>query len=171
MTRHALVAVLALAGVGGRASAVEAQQAVDACALLKPAEIQGLAGAAKVGAPKADSAAFSRGCQYEWGTGGNVQSGKSYLTISVSPLSQAFPGLDPAVVQQGLLGKASEGKPNTAVINGVGDAAVYESNAPIRVETTAVAKGHMLIVAFESADARARKDQVIVLLKSATGRL
>src|SRR5262245_37405363 len=171
MTRHAVVTALALAAVGASTSVVEAQQPLDPCALLKPAEIQSLAGTAKVGAPKADTAAFSRGCQYEWGTGANVQSGKSYLTVSVSPLSQAFPGLDPAVVQQGLLGKANGGKPNTAAIAGVGDAAIYESNDPIRVETTTVAKGYMLIVAFESADARARKDLVIRLLKAATGRL
>ena len=73
------------------------------------------------------------------------------------------------MLRQGLLAKA--GPPNTAVIPAVGDAAVYESNDPIRVETTALVKGDMLIVTFQSADARARKDQVIGLLKAAAKRL
>ena len=62
------------------------------------------------------------------------------------------------------------GDPNAAVIRAVGDAAIYQSNAPIRVVTTALVKGNVLIVAFQSADARAKKDQVIALLKAA-GRL
>lgn len=57
------------------------------------------------------------------------------------------------------------------MIPGVGHAALYESNDPIRVKTTALPKGLMLIVSFESSDVRARKDQVIALLKSAAGRL
>ena len=152
-------------------SAADAQNPADACALLKTAEIQALAGSAKVGPGEADSAAFTRTCQYRWGTGGNVQSGRSYLNVSVSPMSDAFPGTDASLVQEGLLAKAKAGKPNTAVIAGIGDAAVYESDDPIRASTTALAKGNMLIVTFESADARAKKDQVIVLLKAAAGRL
>ena len=58
-----------------------------------------------------------------------------------------------------------------AVGAGIGDAAVYESDDPIRVSTTALVKGTMLIVKHESADARAKKVQVIVLLKAAAGRL
>jgi hypothetical protein len=72
-------------------------------------------------------------------------------------------------LRQGLLAKA--GPPNTAVIPAVGDAAVYESSDPIRVATTAMVKGNMLIVTFESKDARAKKDQVIALLKAAAARL
>ena len=53
----------------------------------------------------------------------------------------------------------------------MGDAAIYESDAPIRVKTTALAKGSMLIIAFESSDARVKKDLVMVLLKAAAGRL
>jgi hypothetical protein len=100
-----------------------------------------------------------------------VQGGRSYLNISVSPMAEAFPGTEASVVQEGLLGKANAGKPNTAVIAGIGDAAIYESNDPIRVNTTALVKGNILIVTFESADARAKKDRVIVLLKAASGRL
>jgi hypothetical protein len=100
-----------------------------------------------------------------------VQSGRTYLNVSVSPTSDAFPGTDASLVQEGLLAKAKAGKANTAVIAGIGDAAIYESDDPIRVNTTALAKGNILIVTFESANARAKKDQVIVLLKAAAGRL
>jgi hypothetical protein len=79
--------------------------------------------------------------------------------------------MDASLVQQGFLAKVKPGDPNAVVIPDIGDAAIYESDAPIRVAATALAKGHMLIVSFESADARARKDQVIALLKAAAGRL
>ncbi|MGH7560531.1 MAG: hypothetical protein ACRENB_05880 [Gemmatimonadales bacterium] len=104
-------------------------------------------------------------------TGGNAQSGRSYLSVTARPIAKAFPGMDPSLVRKGFLGIASPGKPNTAVIPGVGDAAVYESSDPIRVKTSALAKGQMLIVSFQSSDARAKKDQVIALLKAAVGRL
>jgi hypothetical protein len=171
MTTHALIAGLALAVLEFSGSAVEAQKPTDACALLQPAEIQALAGDAKVGPGKVDSAAFTRTCTYEWGTGGNVQSGRSFLSVSVSPISDAFPGMDPSLVLEGLLAKAKAGEPNTAIIAGIGDAAIYESDDPIRVSTTALAKGSMLIVKLESADARAKKVQVIVLFKATAGRL
>jgi hypothetical protein len=171
MTTHALGAALALAALEFSGSAVEAQKPADPCALLQQAEIQALAGGAKVGPGKADSTASTRACTYEWGTGGNVQSGRSFLSVRLSPISDAFPGMDPSLVQEGLLANAKAGKPNTAMIAGIGDAAVYESDDPIRVSTTALAKGNLLIVKFESADARAKKVQVIVLLKAAAGRL
>jgi hypothetical protein len=79
--------------------------------------------------------------------------------------------MDASLVRQGLLASAKAGKRNTAVIPAVGDAAIYESSDPIRVETTALVKGNMLIVSFESSDARAKKDQVTALLKAAAGRL
>jgi hypothetical protein len=171
VTKNALVVGLALAILSVGGSAVKAQKAGDACTLLQTAEIQTLAGSAKVGAGKGDTVAFTVACQYQWGTGGNVQSGRSYLNVSVSPTSKAFPGMDAALIRQGLLASVKAGDPNAAVIAGVGDAAISQSNAPIRVETTALVKGNILIVSFESADARAKKDQVIALLKAAAGRL
>jgi len=172
MTKNALVIVLALVLLGVSGSAVKAQKPGDGCALLQAAEIQALAGTAKVGAGKASTDALgSRTCQYEWGTGGNVQTGRSFLNISVTMTSKAFPGMDASLVRQGLLASAKAGKPNAAVIPAVGDAAIYESDEPIRVKTTALARGNMLIISFESSDARAKKDQVIALLKAAAGRL
>lgn len=169
MTNRLLAAGLALAILELGGSPAEAQKAADACALLQAREVQALAGSAKVGPGKPDSAAFRHACTYEWGTGENVQTGRSYLYLSVSPTSEAFPGVDPSLVRDGLL--AQTGKPNTATISGVGDAAIYESDDPIRVKTTALAKGSILIISLESSDARAKKDLVMVLLKAAAGRL
>jgi hypothetical protein len=113
-------------------SAVDAQKSGDGCALLQATEIQALAGTVKVGAGKVGTGALdSRTCEYEWGTGGNVQSGRSFLNVIVPPLSKAFPGTDASVVRQGLLAAAKAGKANTAVIPDIGDAATYESNDPI----------------------------------------
>jgi hypothetical protein len=172
MSKSRFVVGLAMAALGLTASTLDAQIPRNACALLRTPEIQALAGGAKIGdgVPTTD-ALGSRACQYKWGTGGNVQSGLSYLNVSVTETSKAFPGMSPSLVKQGLLAGAKAGKADTAVIPGVGDAALYESNDPIRVKTTALVKGTMLIVSFESLDARTRKDQVIALLKAAAGRL
>jgi hypothetical protein len=170
MTRNALVVGLTVALLGVNASAVRAQKPSDGCSALEGAEVQALAGSMKVGAGKPETDPLgSRLCRYEWGTGANVQGGRSTLDVSITPTSKAFPGTDVSVLRQGLLAKA--GPPNTAVIPAVGDAAVYESNDPIRVETTALVKGNLLNVTFESSDARAKKDKVIALLKAAAGRL
>ena len=170
MTKNALVGLMLVISVRG--SAVEVQKPGDACALLQAAEIQVLAGTAKVGAGQASTDPLdSRLCRYEWGTGGNVQSGRSILDVSVTPTSKAFPGTNMSLVRQGLLASVKAGDPNAAVIAGVGDVAIYQSNAPIRAVTTALVKGNMLVVTFQSAAARAKKDQVIVLLKAAAGRL
>jgi hypothetical protein len=171
MARNVLVA-LALASLSVNGSEVRAQKPGDGCVLLEAAEIQALAVKEKVGAGQAGSDALgSRMCRYEWGTGGNVAGGRSILDVSVTPTSKAYPGTNASLLRQGLLASVKAGDPNAAVIAGVGDAAIYQSNAPIRVETTALVKGNMLIVTFQSADARAKKDQVIALLKAGAGRL
>ena len=170
MMRNALVPALTVALFGINASAVQAQKSGDACSVLQGTDVQALAGSTKIGAGKPETDALgSRLCRYQWGTGNNVQSGQSVLDVSITRLSKAFPGTDASVLRQGLLAKA--GPPNTAVIPAVGEAAIYESNDPIRVGTTAMVKGSMLIVTFESKDARAKKDQVIALLKAAAARL
>lgn len=172
MTKHALVAALMLAILSVRGSAVNAQKPGDACSVLQAAEIQALAGSGKpgLGQPSSDPLG-SRLCRYQWGTGATVQGGQSMLDVSVTAASKAYPGTDASVLRQGLLASVKAGDPNAAVIAAVGDAAIYQSNAPIRVVTTALVKGNLLIVAFESANARAKKEQVIALLKAAAGRL
>jgi len=173
MRTDTFVVGVLLGTVGVMASALAAEQSADACSILKAAEIQTLAGSAKVDGVASTDGLDSRLCQYRWGTGGNVQGGRSYLNVSVTEMSKAFPGADVATLKEGLLARAKMAKaPAVAgVINGVGDAAIYESNDPIRLETSAFAKGKLLTVTFESQDARAQKDKVIALLKAAAGRL
>ena len=100
-----------------------------------------------------------------------MQSGKSFLNLSVTPIAKAFPGVDASSVLQGLRASVKPENPNTGVITGVGDGGIYESDAPIRMKTTALMRGNMLIVSLESVNARASKDQVIALLKAAAARL
>ncbi len=172
MTKNTLVVGLTLAILGVWGTAVTAQKAGDACALLQAAEIQMLAGTGKVGAGQSSTDPLdSRLCRYEWGTGSNVVSGRSTLDVSVIATAKAYGGTDPSLVRKGLLASVKAGDPNAAVIAAVGDAAIYQSDAAIRVVATALVKGNMLIVTFQSADARAKKDQVVALLKAAAGRL
>lgn len=172
MTKKALVVGLALAILSGWGFAVTAQTTGDACVLLQAAEIQVLAGTGKVGAGQASTDPLgSRLCRYEWGSGANVQGGRSTLDVNVTSTAKAYPGTNASLLRQGLLASVKAGDPNAAVIAAVGDAAIYQSNAPIQVVATALVKGNLLIVAFESADARAKKDKVIALLKAAAGRL
>jgi len=173
MRTDTFVVGVVLGTVGIMGSALAAEKSADACTILKVAEIQTLAGSAKVDAVASTDGLGSLLCQYTWGTGGNVYSGKSYLNVSVTETSKAFPGTNAATLKEGLLARARTAKaPSVAgVINGVGDAAIYESNDPIRLETVALAKGKMLTVTFESRDARAQKDKVSALLKAVAGRL
>jgi hypothetical protein len=164
---NSLILALAMAGFG-----VAAQK--DPCTLLTPAEIQALAPTAKIGAgaPQLVSKELdSHSCEYTWGTGNNIQSGKSYFHIEVGDASKMYSGTSPALIKQGMLGMATRGGPNTSQIAGVGDAAIFESGDTNRAHATAYAKGSILIIAFESTNARAKKDQVIALLKAATARL
>ena len=173
MRTDTFVVGVVLGTVGIMGAALAAEKSAEACSIPTVAEIQALAGSAKVDGVASTDGLGSRLCQYRWGTGGNVQSGRSYLNVSVTEMSKAFPGTDVATLKEGLLARAKMAKPPAVAgaINGVGDAAIYESNDPIRLETTAFAKGKVLTVTFESMDARAQKDKVSALLKAAAGRL
>ncbi len=146
----------------------------DPCTLLAPAEIQSLAPNAKIGNGVSTTISAELGsasCVYTWGTGGSVQSGKSSLHVIVSDASKLFPGMSPAMIKEGLLTEVRKPGANASQIAGVGDAAVFKSNDPIRAEATAYVKGRLLQVTFQTSDARVKKDQVIALLKAAAQRL
>ncbi|HUM09447.1 MAG TPA: hypothetical protein VLT82_00690 [Myxococcaceae bacterium] len=164
---------MVLANMGAIGSSLAAEMPADGCNILKTAEIQALAGGAKVSAVASTDALGSRHCQYTWGTGGNVHAGRSSINVSVTETSKAFPGTDLETLKESLLArvKMAHAPAVAGVINGVGDAATWASDDPIRVEATAFVKGKVLTVTFESKDARAQKDQVSALLKAAAGRL
>jgi hypothetical protein len=170
METNALILGLVVATAGSASAALPK----DPCALLKPAEVQTLAPNAKIGAGAASTVSAALGafaCEYKWGTGGNAVSGLYTLQVIVSDLSKTYPGTDPGTLREGLLLEASKPGATATVIPGVGNGAIFDSNAPIRASTTALVKGSMLQVVLGGPDARTKKDQVIALLKVAAGRL
>ncbi len=170
MTRQ-LFAGLVLLAIGISPSRTVAQTGGDGCSLLQPADLQTLAGAANPAGTASTDGLGSRLCQYVWGKGGNVQSGRFYLNVSVTLASKMFPGMDTATIRQGLLTLARGSDPGAVTVSGIGDGAVYQSDRPIEVKATALVKGNLMIIALQSADARAHKDHVIALLRAAAGRL
>jgi hypothetical protein len=170
MGTNALMLGLVIATADGPGAALPK----DPCALLKPAEVQALAPNAKIGAGVASTVSAvlnSFACEYKWGSGGNAVSGLYTLQVIVSDLSKTFPGMEPGTIREGLLLEAGKPGATATVIPGVGNGAIFDSNAPIRASTTALVKGSMLQVVLEGPDARTKKDQVIALLKAAAGRL
>lgn len=137
------------------------------CELLKPAEILGLA---PKGHTSEKDISFLPGgpfgCRYEWGSGTDAASGHFALQIVFgAPLT------DSATTKEGVLSMARNGGPNAAVVSDVGDAAVFLSDSANWAAVTAYVKGVLLQVSLEGPGARARKDQVIALLKAAAARL
>jgi hypothetical protein len=143
-----------------------AAQEVNPCALLTADEIQkalapsvtikdGRVEAGKVG---------STSCSYEWGAAGG--SGKSVLHLVVTEATTVYLGMSAALITKTFLAE----KEVTSVPN-IGDAAVFKSDAPTRGTAKAYVKKKILEVAYESRDARAQKEKLVALLKSAAERL
>jgi len=145
----------------------------DPCSLLKPHDLQAIAPGASLGPgtltkqPEIGSAT----CSYQWGPRGNAASGHSNLHVTVSDASKAFPGTSGEMIKTGLLAETKKAGTTAGVVPGVGEAAIFHSESPIRANTTAYLKGMVLQVDLDGPDGRAKKDQVIVLLKTAAGRL
>src|SRR5262245_30403548 len=93
---RAPMVALAIAGVrfAGLASDDAAATALpkDACALLKPADIQALAPNAKIGSGVSTSEPpLGVGCAYSWGPRNN-EWGQTSLTLGVVDASKVWPG-------------------------------------------------------------------------------
>jgi hypothetical protein len=137
-------------------------------------EIQALAPNTNVGAGVSSTMPGGLGpvaCGYKWGTGNNAQSGHFWFTVTLSDASKLFPGMSSDLIKQGIRSKVQSERRNASEIPGVGEAAVFTSNDPIRAYATAYTKGLILEITFEGVNARAKRDQVIALLKSAVARL
>jgi hypothetical protein len=145
----------------------------DPCSLLKAPDLQAIAPGVSVGPgtvtrqPELGSAT----CSYHWGPGSNAASGRFNLHVTVSDASKAFPGTSGATIIQGLLAETKKRHSTAVVVPGVGQAAIFKSEAPIRANTTAYIKGLILQVDLDGLDGRTKKDQVIALLKAAAARL
>lgn len=166
MKRTAIFLGLALAAAG--ASALP-----DPCTLVKPSDLQALFpnGPSGPGTVEKHPEIGSVICSYQWGPGGNAYSGRFNFHVTVSEASKIFPGLDRETIKAGLLAETKKPGENGVAISGVGDVAIYKSNSPIRSNTTALVKGFVLLIDLDGPDGRAKKDQVISLLKTAAGRL
>jgi hypothetical protein len=164
-----LITVELLAAVGLAAAAE-----LDPCALLKPAEIQERLAPnvtldpGKVTRQPEFGAAI---CSYRWGPGNNAASGQFNFHISISDAAKVFPGLSREAITEGLLAQTKKPGSNGAAISGVGDVAIFTSEAPIRADTIALVKGMVLQLDLDGPDGRGKKDPVIALLKAAAGRL
>ncbi len=170
---RALVVPMFVVSVG---SAMAQGPAKDACALLKPAEIQAVDPNAKIGSGVPNSNPFGSGCTYEWGPR-TREWGDSSLSITLLDASKAWQGMSPDLIKQGILLKVKRGGPSASEIPGVGDAAVftlnerYPANRDATAEAYLRAKGVHLSVNVHGGDLVAKKDQIIALLKTAAARL
>lgn len=172
MSKNAFV--IAAAVVAGAVSATSGQSASmpkDACALLTLAEVQTLGGAnLKEGTPGKVATLGAITCNYTWNPANYAATGMFQLNVLATDASKAFPGLSTALIKQAMLARVKAGGV-AGDVPGIGDAATFESDAPIRLNTKALAKGVVLSVELEGPNARLQKDQVIALLKIAVGRL
>jgi hypothetical protein len=131
-------------------------------------EIQPLALKEEVGAgvPTAIQSLGRVACRYQWGTG----TGRYTLDIIVNEASRMYSDTSPAAIKQRLAAADGPGTVSEA-ISDVGEAAAFRSDSPLLATTTAYVKGRILQLNLDGYDARAKKDQVIALLKTVTSRL
>jgi len=148
----------------------------DPCALLKPTEIQAaVAPNANIGTgvPAKNMLPLGVECSYTWGPR-TKEWGESNFTVTVIDGSKAWPGMNPALIEQGILLKVKTNAPNGSQISGVGDAAVFTFEARSSNGTAEAyfqGKGLHLSVAFHAGSALQDKEKIIALLKEAAGRL
>jgi len=178
MGKNALVIGLAMfagAAVGAGAQTTARGQTAampkDACALLIVAEVQAMAGVAvKDGIPGSVPSLGALTCTYTWGPGNSAATGLYQLSVLATDASKAFPGMSPALIKQAMRARVKPGG-IAGPVPDIGEVATFESDEPIRINAKALAKGVLLTVELEGSNARLQKDQVILLLKTAVGRL
>jgi hypothetical protein len=145
----------------------------DPCTVLKLAEVQVLAGGAKVEAtgPTTLPAGMGASCRYTWGVGANAKAGRWSLDINIGEAAKLYPGMGLATLKEGFAMQAKLDPSNASLVPGVGEAAVYSSATPLQVNMIAYVKGQILQFGLEGPTARMKKDPAIGLLKTAAGRL
>jgi hypothetical protein len=124
----------------------------------------------KDGTPGKVAALGSVSCTYTWGPANYSATGQYQLNVLATDASKAFPGMSTALIKQAMAARVKAGGV-AGEVPGIGDAATFESDQPIRVNVKTLTKGVFLSVELEGPNARLQKDQVIALLKAAAGRL
>ena len=158
--------VLGLAVAGSRTTGSPAPK--DPCTLLTPAEVQTLAPGAKIGpgvSSKVEEMAVA--CEWKWGAGNTAQS----LQVILGDNAKMYPGTSPSDLRLGLMLQTKTQGATAVAVPGVGEAAIFDSSGPNRAEATALVKSVNAHVVLQGPDARAKKAQVISLLKAVAGRL
>jgi hypothetical protein len=152
----------------GPAVGTVSAQALNPCALLTDDEIKPLAPKTSVAAGVSNSSTpfGDASCRYAWGEGVD----RHKLVVIVGEASRVFPGLTPDQIKQRLLESVRAGT-HDAVIDQIGEAAVFRPDSFVYAIATAFVKGRMLQVQLDGVEALEKKDQVIGLLKSAASRL
>jgi hypothetical protein len=160
------LAVAAAVSAGGGVATAQ-QQATSPCDIVTIDDAHSFASdPVAVGVPGALEAVGFTNCLYLWGEGTRHSS----LNVTVSEASRMFSGQGPDGIKQGVLSLVIVGTED-AIIPDVGDAAVFKADSPYYVHGIAYIKGRILEVSLNNIDARARKDDVISLLKRAVSRL
>ena len=172
MTHDRSLSRLALAGVAASAvgNGMAGELPRDPCGLVTSAEVEAVAGGAKVGKGVVDSGAAPMGtmCRYTWGPR-TPQWGQAEATIMVVDVSRAAPGRGRDVVTGNL-----RTQQNATAIAGIGEVAV--SYAEPRsyngvAETYVKARDLHLQVKIHGGDPQASKESATTLLRGAAKRL
>jgi len=137
------------------------------CDLFPPAELQKIAPMVTTGRTATDTASTTptASCYYEWvdasGTPASLE-----ITVAVIPGGST---LDQ--VRTSWQTSVRDAKENGAELSGIGDFAVFISPIAADAEGRALVKGLTVSVELMTLGARAKKDQVVSILKSVVGKL
>jgi hypothetical protein len=139
--------------------------AQKACVLVSQAEAQAIS-SGKVGNGNESSipAMNMSSCSY---LGSGKDSTPSVL-VTVSDTTKIYAGMDNATVKTTVFGRTDK---DTTPIPGIGEAANYMQVSATKGAAKALVKGKIVSVEYEAADAVAKKDQVIGVLKTAVSRI
>jgi len=142
--------------------AVSAQKA---CTLVTQAEAQAVAsGTVGKGNESAIAAMNMSSCSYL----GSGKDSTPSVFVSVTEAAKIYAGMDTATLKTTVFGRTDKA---TTPVPGIGEAANYMQVSATKGAAKALAKGKIVTVDYEAADAMAKKDQVIGLLRTAVSRL
>ena len=168
MTANSITPVVIAAVLGVTSPPLWAQDPTKPCTLLTSAEAKAFSGAqVGEGATHFLAPTGTYSCMYQW----RARDFSPSLEVTVSDASKVYPGKGSDSIKMGITGGPRGLPPNFTLVTGVGEAANFMSDSPTAAFAMAYMKGKILTVGYRGTDARAKKDQVIGLLKTAASRL
>lgn len=141
-----------------------AAQPKKACGLLKPGDLQPIAGSASVkdGVELKSDSLGNVTCRYQWGTGAAEFS----LDVQIGSQAKTWPGLKIDTIKAGLLNMK-----NTTEIPGLGDGSIVQTTRPMEIATMTLIKGQLLSITLDGRDAEKKKDSLIAVTRVAASKL